>query len=111
MKIMVKILLPLKQYKSNIVDNDSKNIERESLIGSMEPCPEGEIGNICIEFTVWFWDAAYGATFVEKKNNQPLKNEGDKARPNEQSIDSNSGMIEKISNMIFDLKLFRWSMW
>ena len=77
----------------------------------MEPCPEGEIGNICIEFTVWFWDAAYGATFVEKKNNQPLKNEGDEARPNEQSIDSNTGMIEKISNMIFDLKLFRWGMW
>ena len=44
---------------------------------------------------------------LKKKNNQPLKNEGDKARPNEQSIDSNSGMIEKISNMIFDLKLFR----
>ena len=38
---------------------------------------------------------AYGATFVEKKNNQPLKNEGDKFRPNEQSIDSNSGMIKK----------------
>ena len=35
------------------------------------------------------------------------KNEEDKARPNEQSIDLNSGMIEKISNMIFDLKLFR----
>ena len=50
---------------------------------------------------------AYGATFVVKKNNQPHKDEEDKARPNDQSIDLNSGMIEKISNMIFDLKLFR----
>ena len=38
----------------------------------MEPCPEGEIGNICIEFTVWFWDAAYGATFVEKQAQESL---------------------------------------
>ena len=87
------------QYKSNIVGNDYKNLERESLIGSMEPCPEGEIGNICIEFTVWFWDTAYGATFDEKKNYQLHKDEEYKARPNEQSIDLKSGMIEKISNM------------
>ena len=26
--------------------NDSKNLERESLIGSIEPCPEGEIENL-----------------------------------------------------------------
>ena len=44
---------------------------------------------------------------LKKKNNQPHKDEEDKTRPNEQSIDLNSGMIEKISNMIFDLKLFR----
>ena len=35
----------------------------------MEPCPEGEIANIYIEFTVWFWDEAYGRNFVKKKDN------------------------------------------
>ena len=43
---MAKILIPLLQYKSNIVGNDSKNLERESLSGSIEPCPEGEIENL-----------------------------------------------------------------
>ena len=43
---MAKILIPLLQYKSNIVGNDSKNLERESLIWSIEPCPEGEIENL-----------------------------------------------------------------
>ena len=45
------ILILLLQYKLNIVDIDSKNLESEFLTGSMEPCPGGEIPNISIEST------------------------------------------------------------
>ena len=83
----------------------------------MEPCPGGEIPNIYIESTAWFWDEAYEATFIERETTPTRQNEEDNGRPNEQSIDSNSnischevpeGMIDKISNIIFDLKLFKF---
>ena len=42
------ILIPLLQCKLNILNIDSKNLEREFLI---DPCPGGEIPMIYIEST------------------------------------------------------------
>ena len=58
----------------------------------MEPFTEGELANIYIEFTVWFRDEAYGATFVDRKTTPTHQNDEDNARPNEQSMDSNSNI-------------------
>ena len=73
------ILIPLLQYKLNIVNIDPKNLERELLI---DLCPGGEIPIIYIESTDWFWDGAYEATLIERETTPICQNEEDKTRPN-----------------------------
>ena len=42
----------------------------------------GEIPNIYIESTAWFWSEAYKVTFIERETTPTCQNEEDKARPN-----------------------------
>ena len=71
----------------------------------MKPCPGGEIPNIYIESTAWFWDEAYEAIFIERQTIPTPQNEEDKARPNGQNMDSNSNIsCHAVSKGMIDIK-------